>query len=101
MSKKNRKDRKLWFRAKEFGWGWYPITWKGWLVTVIYAILFTFVSFIFVGWAGTASEAGVDTRDIVFGVLEFLAVIALLSYSLYRICMRYGEAPRWRWGKNS
>ncbi len=99
MSKRTRKARKLWFRAKEFGWGWYPVSWQGWLVTVLYALLFTLTLLIFVGWAGTAAEAGVDTRDIVFGILEFLFVLFLLSYSLYRICMRYGEPPRWRWGK--
>jgi predicted GH43/DUF377 family glycosyl hydrolase len=24
--------RIFWFRAKEYGWGWYPATWEGWLV---------------------------------------------------------------------
>lgn len=100
MSKRNRKPRKLWFRAKAYGWGWYPITWQGWLVTAIYALLFVLTCLIFAGWVGAAKTADADLRDALFGVLEFLAVIGLLSYSLFRICTRYGEAPRWRWGKD-
>ncbi len=99
MSEHKRKVRKLWFRAKEYGWGWYPISWQGWAVTVVYAILFTFTCLVFSGWVGAAEEAGVSFRDIAFGVLEFLAVIALLSYTLFRICMKWGEKPGWRWGK--
>lgn len=26
---------KLWFKAKNYGWGWYPVTWEGWTVTII------------------------------------------------------------------
>ena len=25
-----------WFGPKRFGWGWTPITWEGWLVTVLF-----------------------------------------------------------------
>ena len=31
-------NNKLWFKAKMFGWGWYPITWQGWLITILYVI---------------------------------------------------------------
>ncbi len=23
---------KYWFKAKNYGWGWYPATWQGWLI---------------------------------------------------------------------
>ena len=99
MSEHKRKTQKLWFRAKSYGWGWFPLTWQGWLITVLYALLFTLTLLVFFGWAGAAAESEAQTRDIVFGVLEFLAVIAILSYSLFRICSKYGEPARWRWGK--
>lgn len=99
MSEHKRKARKLWFRAKEFGWGWFPISWQGWAVTVFYALLFTIAFLIFFGWVGAAAESRVGARDIIFGVLEFAGIIALLSYSLYRVCVRFGEKPSWRWGK--
>lgn len=99
MSEHKKKVRKLWFRAKEYGWGWFPISWQGWLVTILFAFLFALSFLVFFGWIGTAAEARVETRDIVFGVLEFLAAIGLLSYILFRICTKYGEKPGWRWGK--
>jgi len=99
MSEHKKKVRKLWFRAKTYGWGWFPISWQGWAITALYALLFSFSSIVFFGWLGAASEASVGTRDLIFGILEFLVVIALLSYSLYRICSKWGEEPRWRWGK--
>jgi len=98
MSEHKRKVRKLWFRAKEFGWGWFPISWQGWLVTVIYALLFTISFLIFFGWVGAATESQIGLRDLMFGILEFLVVIGLLSYSLFRICTKFGEEPKWRWG---
>ena len=24
-----------WFRRKRFGWGWTPISWEGWVVTLL------------------------------------------------------------------
>lgn len=99
MSEHKRKVRKLWFRAKEYGWGWFPISWQGWLITVLFALLFTISFLIFFGWVGAASEGHVEARDFVFGIIEFLAVIGILAYSLYRICMKFGEKPEWRWGK--
>lgn len=99
MSEHKRKVRKLWFRAKEYGWGWFPISWQGWAITVLYALLFTLSFLLFSSWIGAAAEADVETRDIVFGVVEFVTVITLLSYTLYRICLKWGEKPGWRWGK--
>lgn len=99
MSKATRKERPLWFRAKNYGWGWYPVTWQGWLITAGYAASFTISFLIFGAWAGAATEAGADLRETIFGVLEFGIVLGLLSYSLYRVCSRFGEKPGWRWGK--
>ena len=31
---------KLWFRAKNYGWGWYPCSWEGWTVLLIWVLLF-------------------------------------------------------------
>lgn len=99
MSERKRKARKLWFRAKDFGWGWFPISWEGWAVTLLYAVLFTLSLLVFFGWVGAATESRVGMRELAFGIIEFLAVLGILSYSLYRICLRRGEAPEWRWGK--
>lgn len=101
MSRRTKRAKKLWFRAKTYGWGWFPITWQGWLVTFVYTLLFTLSCLVFVAWLGSAQQADATTRDLTLGTAEFLAVIAILTYTLYRICRRYGEKPRWRWGKDT
>lgn len=32
-------DRKIWFPAKRYGWGWgLPVAWQGWVVLLLFAI---------------------------------------------------------------
>lgn len=71
----------LWFKAKKYGWGWYPSSWEGWAVLGAYLL-------------------------IVFGAiklvpdkLHFEVVIAISTVILLIICYKTGEKPRWRWGK--
>ena len=33
------KKKKLWFKAKNYGWGWYPASREGWLVTGAYLLI--------------------------------------------------------------
>lgn len=99
MSEHKHKVRRLWFRAKDYGWGWHPISWQGWAITVLFALLYTFTFLVFFGWIGPAEEAGLEARDLVFSGLEFIAILVALTYTLFRICIRYGEKPEWRWGK--
>lgn len=95
------KRKNRWFRAKTFGWGWVPITWQGWLITALYTFLFTLFTIVFMGWLGVAKESGAGTRAVLLGAAEYLVAVALLSYILYRICRRYGDKPRWRWGEDT
>jgi len=76
------KQKKLWFRAKYYGWGWYPCSWQGWLVLFIWAGLFVF---------------GIAKLDHEW--LKNIIVIAILTGILIWICRKTGEKPRWRWGK--
>lgn len=99
MSEHKRKVRTLWFKARSYGWGWTPATWQGWAITALYALLFTLSLLVFLGWMGAATESGANARDITLGVLELLIVLGILTYSLFRICLKFGEAPSWRWGK--
>lgn len=78
----------LWFKAKRYGWGWYPVTWQGWLVMLGYiALMFAFASTI---------DDDSPTREVFF---TFLLPGAILTATLLRICYKKGEKPRWRWGK--
>ncbi|MDD5649887.1 MAG: hypothetical protein PHF86_05610 [Candidatus Nanoarchaeia archaeon] len=77
----------LWFRAKKYGYGWYPINWKGWIVILIYVILL-------ISWI---------TLFFNFYSLEknwiiYLIGIFILSSILVFISWKKGEKARWRWG---
>ncbi len=80
----------LWFRAKRYGWGWTPVTWQGWAVTMAYALVVA-------GWA--AYEVVTARRQQVSAVWPGLIAILLLTALLVVICWIKGERPRWRWGK--
>lgn len=80
--------KKLWFKAKLYGWGWYPSTWEGWL------IIFGFVA--------AESLLFSLTRFYSLGqqqALLFVGLSLVLAGILILICYKKGEKPRWRWGK--
>lgn len=81
-------EKKLWFRAKSYGWGWYPSSWQGWVLLVAY--LFVVLKST---WRFTAS--GLLEQDIV----QFLLRVGLPTGLLIVICFLKGERPRWRWGR--
>lgn len=86
--------RKLWFRAKRFGWGWYPVTWQGWAVTVLYALCYMFLGILFGAFAPAVIGEG---GSVLEGIVLFISLIVLITASLLAVCYRYGEKPRWRW----
>jgi len=81
--------KKLWFKAKRYGWGWYPSSWQGWLVLLLFiGIVFANQQRLDLAHASTERPS-----------LEFLIETSLLIVLLVWICYRTGEKPRWRWGK--
>jgi hypothetical protein len=80
---------KLWFKAKRYGWGWYPCSWQGWLVLALYVLFLVLVG-------KSIDSASHSVSDTLIGVLiPFL----LLTGILLDICWKTGERPRWRWGR--
>lgn len=80
--------KKLWFKAKTYGWGWYPCTWQGWL------ILLGFIGFEvwnFMRIDSTSHSASDTLRPF---IIQSFGVVLILIY----ICYKTGEKPRWRWG---
>lgn len=77
----------LCFKAKRYGWGWYPVTWQGWLVTIVFTS-------IIVALAVTVDE---DSAPSEIGFMLILP-IAILTAAFIRIAYVTGEKPRWRWG---
>ena len=76
------KNNKIWFRRKLYGWGWYPSTWEGWIVILVWAVIF--ISLI----EKTDHESLKNMIFIIFSV-------ALLIF----VCYKKGEKPKWQWGK--
>jgi uncharacterized membrane protein YhaH (DUF805 family) len=78
-------EKKIWFPAKKYGWGWGPPNcWQGWLVLLAYFILLG---------AGAAMLLPKHLR-------LFLGYTAILVVALILICLVKGEKPHWRWGKD-
>jgi hypothetical protein len=84
MKKGKTKNKKLWFKAKTFGWGWVPVTWQGWLITLIFIAFITYMAMFYL----------VKGRLVEY----FVSLIASMIILMY-ICFKTGEKPRWRWGK--
>ena len=83
--------KRIWFRAKRYGWGWVPSTWQGWLIVAIWCALYagmiaTFDLWFHESWVGT-----------LLSVVVGFAWAAVLIYVAYMT----GEPPRWSWGKHS
>ena len=74
--------KKIWFRAKHYGWGWYPCTLEGWAVLLVWILLFFFFMKILCH----------EWLENVIVVIIFVGILVWVSY-------KKGEKPGWRWGK--
>ncbi len=82
-------NRKLWFKAKMYGWGWQPVSWEGWVILLLYVIA-TVLHFINVDkYAHSASDT----------LINFAIPFIINTSFLLIICYAKGERPRWRWGR--
>lgn len=84
------KNTSLWFKAKTYGWGWYPCSWQGWSVVILYLIQIISISLI-------AEELFQSMK----GTIIFFMVLISSIISLLLISYKTGEKPRWRWGKDT
>lgn len=78
---------KVWFYAKEYGWGWgLPACWQGWVVLVGYIALLALGPFLF----------SLDRQ-----LPHFLLFTGVLTSLLLVVCWWKGEKPAWRWGSRT
>jgi hypothetical protein len=71
-----------WFPAKRYGWGCgLPITWQGWLVTIVYFIL------MIGGIIGISPKVNLPA---------FIGYMSVITIAMLSICWLKGEPPRWR-----
>ena len=81
--------KRYWFRRKQYGWGWTPATWEGWVTIVIFLAVFMlmYVPFIF--------HHDSNKTDLWW----FLAKMLVWGVALIGVCYYKGESPRWEWGR--
>ena len=81
----------MWFRAKTFGWGWYPCSWQGWGVLIMY--IFALIS--------TAVFMDTAVKSSYYLFVQFFPNFYILTVFLIIICYTTGEKPGWRWGNRT
>ncbi len=80
--------RTPWFKGEQYGWGWYPATWQGWIVLAVF-IAVAVLNFI---WIDSTSHSESDT------LRPFILQTAAMTLILILICWLTGEKPGRRWG---
>ncbi len=79
---------KLWFKAKEYGYGWYPVSIEGWMVLLIY-----------VGFnVWNALRIDEYSHSVSDTLINFVPQVLISTIILIAICVKKGEPARWRWG---
>lgn len=82
-------EKKLWFKAKTYGWGWTPVSWQGWGILAIFVV----------GLISEGVSFGTLVDNGVIAPWGFLLRIAVLITLFITICYAKGEKPSWHWGK--
>jgi hypothetical protein len=77
--------KRLWFKAKTYGYGWYPATWEAW---VTMAVFIAAVALTAVLWF----RAGAGPLVVV----GYLASVGVLTGGVIALCVVKGEKARWR-----
>ncbi len=80
--------KRYWFRAKKYGWGWWPSSWEGWIVSAVYIFLVFICSLI------NAPQSFSEK----YLLLTILPGVLALSIIFIIICYITGEKPHWQWG---
>lgn len=81
-------ENKLWFKAKKYGFGWYPVSYEGWTLLLVYVL--AIVSF-------ALHINKYSTVDAV--MLNFAVPFLVLTSFLLAICYAHGECAYWNWNK--
>ncbi len=84
---------KKWFRAKDYGYGWTPQTFEGWLTTLMYLVLVIAVTIVFI----MRLNDPLFNQWVSVGIYLFL--IGISTVTLIIISYLTGEKPSWRWGR--
>ncbi len=81
-------EQKLWFKAKKYGWGWYPSSWQGWSIIFLYSLGIG----LYFKNIDTYSHSASDT------LIGLIVPVSIQTIFLLVICYVKGEKPGWHWG---
>ncbi len=84
------KPQKLWFKAKHYGYGWYPFTWEGWLAVGIFVVLLMIGELLFIARLKESPSLPITALFIIY-IISITAILLYISY-------KKGEKPGWHWG---
>jgi hypothetical protein len=84
-------ENDIWFKAKTYGYGWYPANWKGWAAIVVYLGAVLVAAWDILG--------GVESGAV--AVKRFLTTVFILSFFLLFTCYKHGEKLKWQLGKDA
>lgn len=83
-------DKKYWFRPKRYGWGFTPISWEGWLATLIFvALIYASV------YVNEIYKETVNMEQIIRFLVDILIISTL--FTCFAKDKTDGEL-KWHWG---
>ena len=88
MEKQN-KEKKLWFKNKTYGYGWYPASIEGWMCIIVYVLFIALLS----------TSLGGDNVTVRGTVLPYFLYVVFATFLLIYTAYKHGEKPKWQWGK--
>jgi hypothetical protein len=77
-----------WFKRKIYGWGWAPVTWQGWLVTLGFVALL----------AAELIRIDSNSHSVSDTLYGFTPEVILFAAIFTAILYAKGEPPKWQWG---
>ena len=86
--------KKYWFRPKCFGYGFCPISWEGWLATLVLVGLLLVPTYI-----NDSFTSEIEIKDG-FGFLLYILVVSGIFTVLFKDKVRGGLQWRWCCEKN-
>lgn len=90
---KEARERGYWFKAKEYGYGWMPVTWQGWLVTFFFTLLL--LRDILLVLSDMSEYNG---RYVLPYLVETIIPFILYTTIFLFLTIKAGEPAKWRWG---
>jgi hypothetical protein len=85
------KTNKYWFRPKKYGWGFTPISWEGWLLTLALIILIIASAYI-----NSFFTSYIELKEGLRFILDLVFAVSIFSIVSER---KMKESLMWRWRK--